>query len=200
MSAKTWENSASSHTPSSCSCQRTSTTTDCRLNLALDAGAGKDGRTSPSDRRALATAGWIRAMGRRPASRVRLVQRRPASTVRLVRRRPASTVRRVGRVRRVRVGLVRVRPASTVRLVRVRRVGRVPLVRVRPASTVRRVGRVRPPPAARSGAVGARREAASIAMPCARQARHPSAVLPPNGDRQPLLDGERGLSTQHHTA
>ena len=119
--------------------------------------------------------------------------------VRRVRVRPASTVRRV-RVRRVRVGLVRVRRVGRVRRVRVRRVGRVRLVRVRPASTVRRVGRVRPPPAARSGAVGARREAASIAMPCARQAQHPSAVLPPNGDRQPLLDGERGLSTQHHTA
>ena len=245
MSAKTWENSASSHTPSSCSFRRTSTTTDCRLVRALDAGAGKNGRTSPRDRQAPATPGWIRATGRRPAStlrlvelrrvgRVRLVGRRLASTVRLVGRRLASTVRLVGRRRVGRVRLVGRRLASTVRRVGRRRVGRIRLVstlrrvgrvrrvgrrlvstlrrvgRVRRvgrrlASRVRRVelrqvGRVRPPPAARSGAVGARREAASIAMPCARQARDPAAVLPPDGDCQPLLNGERGLSTQHHTA
>ena len=151
--------------------------------------------TSPGDRRMDGSA----PCGARPASTVRLVRRLPVRTVRLVRV-GLVRVRRVGRVR-----LVRRLPVRTVRLVRVglvrvRRVGRVRLVRRLPVRTVRRVGRVRPPPAARSGAVGAWREAASIAVPCARQAHHPSAVLPPNGDRQPLLDGERGLCTQHHTA
>ena len=189
MSAKTWENSASSHTPSSCSCQRTSTTTGCRLILAVDAGAGEGGRTSPSDRRGLATAGLIRATARRPAGTVRLARVLPAR-VRLVRVLPA-------RVRLVRVLPARVLPAGTVRLARVRlarvlpagtvRLARVRLARVRPAGTVRLV-RVRPPPAARSVAVGGRRDAASIAMPCARQAHHPAAVLWPHGDRQPLLN------------
>ena len=147
-------------------------------------------------------AAWVRSAGWGAAwpSTVRLVWRRRVGRVRLVWRRRVGRVRRVGRRRVGRVRRVGRRRVSTLR-----RVGRVRLVWRRLASRVRRVelrqvGRVRPPPAARSGAVGARREAASIAMPCARQARDPAAVLPPDGDCQPLLNGERGLSTQHHTA
>ena len=44
------------------------------------------------------------------------------------------------------------------------------------------------------------RDAASIAVPCARQAQHPAVVFRLHGDRQPLLNGEHGLSTQPHTA
>ena len=92
MSAKTWESSASNHTPSSCSCQRTSTTTGFRLVLALGAGASGDGTTSPSHRRALATVVGSHPTRSRPASTVRPVQ---VLEVRVlpVRGRPVGTVR-----------------------------------------------------------------------------------------------------------